>query len=321
MRAGAPVTLAALALALATGTVRAEAPATSPRPILSPLAVLAAPEAGAAASAGPTAQAAALAQRPAPETPRPLARPPLLATAEAAEAEPAPAPTPLPGAVLALGPGSSAAAPLAGLRPAAKPVPKPAGGALTRVALSGASAPANVGKPGQRGLICGTPGLTGTAIPAIPSRVKGCGLEDGVKITHVSGIPLSMPATIDCPTAQALKTWVDRGIVPAVGSRGGGVKQLMIAGSYTCRPRNNQAGAKVSEHGRGRAIDLAGIKLANGQVITVAKDWGREGKILKAVHKSACGPFGTVLGPKSDRFHDDHIHVDTARYRSGTYCK
>ncbi|MBD3787477.1 MAG: extensin family protein [Sphingomonadales bacterium] len=170
-------------------------------------------------------------------------------------------------------------------------------------------------------MVCGTPGLTGTAIPPILSPVKGCGLADGVKITHVSGIALSMPASVDCTTAKALKTWVDRGIIPAVGNRGGGVSQLMIAGSYVCRTRNHQAGAKVSEHGRGRAIDLAGIKLANGQVITVAKDWTREGKILKAVHKSACGPFGTVLGPKSDRFHHDHIHVDTARYRGGTYCK
>ena len=210
----------------------------------------------------------------------------------------------------------------AALVPGIRPLPKPARpAALTRVAMSGASAPAKVGKPGQRGMICGTPGLTGTAIPAILSKVKGCGLEDGVKITQVSGIPLSLPATVDCATAQALKTWVDRGIVPAVGQRGGGVKQLVIAGSYVCRTRNHQAGAKVSEHGRGRAVDLAGIKLANGEVITVAKDWRREAKILKAVHKSACGPFGTVLGPQSDRFHDDHIHVDTARYRNGNYCK
>ncbi len=211
------------------------------------------------------------------------------------------------------------AAPLPpGIRPLPKPVP-PA--ALTRVAMSGASAPAKVGKPGQRGMICGTPGLTGAAIPTILSPVKGCGLEAGVRVTHVSGIPLSMPATVDCTTAKALKTWVDRGIVSAVGKRGGGVKQLVIAGSYVCRTRNHQSGAKVSEHGRGRAIDLAGIKLANGEMITVAKDWRREAKILKAVHKSACGPFGTVLGPKSDAFHDDHIHVDTARYRGGNYCK
>jgi len=37
--------------------------------------------------------------------------------------------------------------------------------------------------------------------------------------------------------------------------------------------------------------------------------------------RAACGPFGTVLGPESNRFHRDHFHFDTARYRSGSYCR
>ena len=176
-------------------------------------------------------------------------------------------------------------------------------------------------KPGARGAVCGVAGITGVSIPPIPSKVSGCGLEDGVKVTAVSGIPLSIPATVDCATAKALKTWVDKGIVPAVGNRGGGVARLELAGSYTCRARNNQKGSKVSEHGRGRAIDLKGIRLANGKVITVLDGWKSEAKLLKAVHKSACGTFGTVLGPKSDRFHQDHIHVDTARHQNGAYCR
>ena len=45
------------------------------------------------------------------------------------------------------------------------------------------------------------------------------------------------------------------------------------------------------------------------------------GKALKKMHKIACGPFGTVLGPNANRFHRDHFHFDTARYRSGSYCK
>ena len=201
----------------------------------------------------------------------------------------------------------------------ARPVAKP--GKLKLAAVSGASVPAKVGKPGARGSVCGVPGITGVSIPPIPSKVSGCGLEDGVKVTAVSGIPLSIPATVDCATAKALKTWVDKGIVPAVGNRGGGVARLELAGSYTCRARNNQKGSKISEHGRGRAIDLKGIRLANGKVISVLDGWKSEAKLLKAVHKSACGPFGTVLGPKSDRFHQDHIHVDTARHQNGSYCR
>lgn len=68
-------------------------------------------------------------------------------------------------------------------------------------------------------------------------------------------------------------------------------------------------------------MDVSGIILRDGSELTVLRDWTRTPKVMKAVHGSACGPFGTVLGPKSDRFHQDHIHVDTARYRSGPYCR
>jgi hypothetical protein len=171
------------------------------------------------------------------------------------------------------------------------------------------------------GMLCGIPGLEGEAIDPIEGRVDGCGLEDGVSVTAVSGVRLSTPARIDCTTARALKTWVDTGIKPAVGTRGGGVESLRIAASYVCRPRNSQSGARISEHGRGRAVDVSGIILRDGSELTVLRDWTRTPKVMKAVHGSACGPFGTVLGPKSDRFHQDHIHVDTARYRSGPYCR
>ena len=98
--------------------------------------------------------------------------------------------------------------------------------------------------------------------------------------------------------------------------------KLQVAASYACRPRNNQKGNRISEHGKGHAIDVAAIVLENGQVISVLSDWGkgRGGKILKAVHRAACGTFSTVLGPGSDRFHRDHLHLDTARGRS-PYCR
>jgi hypothetical protein len=42
---------------------------------------------------------------------------------------------------------------------------------------------------------------------------------------------------------------------------------------------------------------------------------------MRRMHRGACGPFGTVLGPEADRYHQDHFHFDTARYRSGSYCR
>ncbi len=184
-------------------------------------------------------------------------------------------------------------------------------------------APLPVPKTGARGTICGDPRLKGAAIQPIPARLPGCGLTGGVRVTEVSGLALSTPAAIDCRTATALANWVDRGVEPAVGARGGGAVRLRVAAHYACRTRNNRPGAKVSEHGRGRAIDIAAIGLRNGTRISVLTGWGdrTQGPILRAMHRAACGPFGTVLGPEADRYHRDHFHFDTARYRSGTYCR
>ena len=47
----------------------------------------------------------------------------------------------------------------------------------------------------------------------------------------------------------------------------------------------------------------------------------KDGKALRRMHKEACGVFGTVLGPESDRFHRDHFHFDTKRHGNGAYCR
>jgi len=175
----------------------------------------------------------------------------------------------------------------------------------------------------RRGSVCGDPSILGEQVGRVPGKISGCGVQDAVRVSSVSGVALSSTALIDCTTAKALKQWVDRGLKPAVGRRGGGVTKMRVFASYSCRTRNNKKGAKISEHGRGRAVDIGAFSLKDGSEITVLKDWGRgkKGRILKEMHESACGPFGTVLGPKSDKYHKDHFHFDTARYRSGSYCR
>lgn len=172
------------------------------------------------------------------------------------------------------------------------------------------------------GGICGRSSIKGEVIAPVPGN-GACGIPNAVRVTAVSGLTLTRPARMDCGTAQALDTWVKDGVLPVIGRRGGGAVALQVAAGYACRTRNSQAGARVSEHGKGRAIDISGILLANGSSITVLRDWdrGAEGRMLRELHSRACGPFGTVLGPESDRFHRDHFHFDTATYRSGSYCR
>jgi hypothetical protein len=185
------------------------------------------------------------------------------------------------------------------------------------------SQPATPVLTGKRGAVCGDTAIQGQKLAPIPGRLKGCGVPEPVRITSVDGVALTQPATMNCATAKALKRWVAGTVKPEVGRLGGGVASLRVAAHYSCRTRNNQPGAKISEHGRGKAIDIAAINLNNGVSLTVLKGWNDpvQGPILRRLHKAACGTFGTVLGPKSDRFHQDHFHLDTARHRGGSYCR
>ncbi|ETX27652.1 extensin family protein [Roseivivax isoporae] len=174
-----------------------------------------------------------------------------------------------------------------------------------------------------RGQICGDPGLQGEVVGYVPGRIPACGIDEAVNVRSVSGIPLSQEALVDCPTAIALRRWVDGGLKPAVGRAGGGVAEIRIAAHYICRTRNHQPGAEVSEHGKGRAVDVSAVRLRDGTTMSVQGGYysDNQGPILQRAYRAACGIFGTTLGPDSDRFHQDHFHFDTARYRSGSYCR
>lgn len=331
---------AALVLALAAAPLAAKPMRTSPRPLPKPLAPQAAPLPGAAA----LPEATLIPPPPALMVPPTALAPPAALAPPMPLANPNPAlaglrPLPRPEGLSAPPPegqAQSTVAPglerLASLRPL--PRPKGLGSAAERprprsepeaepAPEAAAPAPAPTPRKGgsMKGSVCGVAGILGQEIAPIKGTAKGCGLEKGVKLTSVSGIRLSQPLTVDCPTAIALKRWIDKGIVPAVGRSGGGLAALEVGPGYVCRPRNNVKGAKVSEHGRGKAIDLMALRLANGQRLDVLGGWKSHAKLFKAIHGAACGPFGTVLGPKSDRYHQNHIHVDTASYRSGPYCR
>lgn len=183
--------------------------------------------------------------------------------------------------------------------------------------------PGRVAQPGRPGQLCGVPGLMGDVLDPIPGRIQGCGIAEPVRLRSVDGIALSQPATINCDAARALHTWVNSSAIPTVGREGGGIRSLRVVASYACRTRNSRPGARLSEHATGNAIDIAGIGLADGSELTVLGGWRerRAGPLLQEMHRGACGTFGTVLGPNSDRFHQDHFHFDVAGYRSGPFCR
>ncbi|APX15433.1 extensin family protein [Phaeobacter inhibens] len=170
--------------------------------------------------------------------------------------------------------------------------------------------------------VCGDIDIQGSKVGTVPGRLNGCGAKNAVRVRSVAGVTLSQQSVMTCDTARALKKWVERDVIKAFGRRDK-VVSLRVAAHYSCRTRNNRPGAKISEHGRGKAIDISGFVLESGKVITVLKGWTARAtrKGLRKMWKGACGPFGTVLGPLSDRYHLDHFHLDVARHRGGPYCR
>ncbi|WP_230426444.1 extensin-like domain-containing protein [Paragemmobacter aquarius] len=296
------------ALLLAAGAAQAEM-TTSPRPLPRPVEV-----------------AAATAPRPKPRPPvteLPQAVPPeALAQLPPSLAAPVVRPMPRPAALAAPVPALLAVTVAKALPGMIRPMPRPA----TLLA----SAPVKPEKGGLGGLfgnrkprkpvatdgfVCGDPDIRGDELAPVTSKVKGCGIDEPVRITSIDGIRLRGTATINCETASALKTWIEKGMRPAMSKE---VVELQIAGSYVCRPRNNVRGNKISEHGRGKAVDIAAFVFSDGSEWSVSRDYNRQ---MRKAHKAACGIFGTTLGPGSDGYHEDHLHFDTASYRSGPYCR
>lgn len=164
-------------------------------------------------------------------------------------------------------------------------------------------------------------GLQATKLGRVPGP-GACGVSNALRVTEAAGIRLSQASTLTPKVAAQLEGWLRTKAIPAIGRKGGGLVEIRVAAHYACRTRNSRPGARLSEHAKGNAIDISAFVLADGTRLTVLDDWnGKNSRLMRKLHASACGPFGTVLGPNSDRHHRDHFHFDVADYRSGSHCR
>ena len=158
--------------------------------------------------------------------------------------------------------------------------------------------------------------------PSIPDihGTGGCGGEDLVRLEAIvlpdkRQVSVKPAAILRCPMASALAEWIRNDIAPLAAGLGSTISDLDNFDSYECRGRNRVAGAKLSEHGRANALDVRAFKLANGRAISLT-DRTVPRELRESVLHSACTRFPTVLGPGSDGYHEDHIHLDLMERRS-----
>jgi hypothetical protein len=165
-----------------------------------------------------------------------------------------------------------------------------------------------------------TPSL---AIASALSEVDGpgaCGAEDAVRLEAIvladkTRVAITPPAVVRCELAEALAYWVREDVEPAV-RRLGPLRSVDNYASYECRGRNRVVGARLSEHGKANAIDMRSFRLASGQLIELT-GVQTDKDLRERLKRSTCARFTTVLGPGSDGYHEDHVHVDLAERRGG----
>jgi hypothetical protein len=157
-----------------------------------------------------------------------------------------------------------------------------------------------------------------------------CGTEHPFEMSAADNgrVSIRPAALVRCPMIPQIDRWVATSVQPAAQrTYGVPLAEVVLLGSYSCRPMNNIPGSYLSEHGHANAIDVGGFVLADGRKISVMGGWRgdwRERAFLHSVHDGACESFTTVLSPDYDSSHHDHLHLDLARRGSDglrTVCK
>jgi hypothetical protein len=139
---------------------------------------------------------------------------------------------------------------------------------------------------------------------------------DAVLLADKTRVDVRPSAVLRCEMAESFTSWIRDEVAPRVHAAGAGLRTIENFDDYECRGRNRVLGAKMSEHGKGNAVDVRAFTLVDGRSIvltdmTVAKD------LRDGLRVSACERFTTVLGPGSDGHHEGHIHLDIAARRGG----
>jgi hypothetical protein len=153
-----------------------------------------------------------------------------------------------------------------------------------------------------------------------------CSIAEPVRITSIGlhgGGKLDLPAhpLLDCSFALAFAGFL-RDLVAPLGEAmlGATVVTLDTGPGYYCRDVDRVSGAKVNPHGKGIAIDVSAVLLADRRRIAVGHEVSpQEALFMQTMRRAGCGWFTTILGP-GDPDHADHFHFDILRHgATGNY--
>ena len=122
-------------------------------------------------------------------------------------------------------------------------------------------------------------------IQAEPIKEKDCGTPAPIELISIGASPqvsLSPPPMVTCDLAAALSTWLDQEVQPAARQLlGGPVIRLEVMSAYSCRNAYARITARLSEHGRANAVDIAGFITERGDLAGLKSDWGETSRDIQ----------------------------------------
>lgn len=155
-----------------------------------------------------------------------------------------------------------------------------------------------------------------------------CHVQNPVRLQYVKAqndlIKLPEAPLLNCKYAVQFSKWLSESAAPILSAQlNTSLEKVSTGPGYDCRGRNGDMFAKISEHGRGNAVDISTFSMHDGKVINVADAQNPSSSsytILRGLRTSACGYFTTVLGPGSNAAHAFHFHFDLGIHgKSGIY--
>jgi hypothetical protein len=164
----------------------------------------------------------------------------------------------------------------------------------------------------------------GVSFQALPDRQTGpgCGLIGTVRLLDI-GVPTAGLGALRCGQARAFAAWARNAVAPAAYQLlGSELARIDTMGSYACRNVVGASGPpRRSGHAIANAVDVSAFVLKDGRRISVLRDFRSADPAVqefwRAVRRSACRRFGTVLGPDYNAVHADHLHLEAV----GSLCR
>jgi hypothetical protein len=158
--------------------------------------------------------------------------------------------------------------------------------------------------------------------PPPPASAGECRVEAPVRLSSImagnEAVSLPDRPLLACEFAAVLADYVHLIVAPlGEAMLHAKVAAIETGPGYDCRTQDRVAGAKISAHAKGLAVDFTAITLADKRRILVERQTSpEETSYFRAIRTAACGWFTTVLGPGSDAFHANNMHLDVELHGS-----